>query len=157
MGLDLSVEPDFGDTDLTLGVDFLTLLLLVGVRDFDLGIFFWDDFGDFLFCADFGVLGVCFFPDFRGDLTGDSSLIGEVDIFIASDLCLSTGGAGEAGLSGIILGGIAPLLTGVEGGNFLSKCSGDNFGPNDTLFLLADGASRCSIDFLFFPVLPFFS
>ena len=90
-------------------------------------------------------------------MTGDSSLIGEVAFFIATDLRFSTGGAGDAGLSGIILGGIAPLLTGVEGGNFLSKCSGDSFGPNDTLFLLADGASRCSLDFLFFPVLPFFS
>ena len=67
LGLDFLVEPDFGDTDLALGVDFLALPLLVGVSDLDLGAFFWDDFGDFLFCADFGVLGVClgdFFFDF---------------------------------------------------------------------------------------------
>lgn len=97
------------------------------------------------------VLGVDFFEDFGGLFTGDSSRIGEVLSLSATDLRLRTG-VGDAGLSETSLGGIAPLLTGVDGGSFLSKCSGDSLGPNETLFLFADGA-RFSSDFLFLPLL----
>ena len=162
---------DFGDRDLDLGVDFGDLAF--GVKDLDRGDFFCDfDFGDFdcllpcdlLFLPDFGDadldLLVCFgvsafgdlVADFGGLFTGDSSLIGDVVKVTATDLLLRSG-AGETGLSAAILGGIAPLLTGVEGGSFLSKCSGESLGPKETLFLFADGA-RFSEDFLFLP-LPF--
>ena len=110
--------------------------------------------GDLLLRADFGdvdldCLGV---PALRGLFAGDSSFIGDVVDFAATDLLLRTGFGEITGLS-VILGGIAPLLTGVEGGSFLSKCSGESLGPKETLFLFADGA-RFSDDFLFFP-LPF--
>lgn len=68
--------------------------------------------------------------------TGDSSFIG--DFFdAASDLRFNK--EGDAGGRGSdILGGKAPLLTGVEGGSFFTNSSGLNFGPNDTRFLFDD-------------------
>ena len=49
LGLDFLLEPAFGEIDLALGADFVSLFLLAGDSDFDLGAFFWEDFGDFLF------------------------------------------------------------------------------------------------------------
>lgn len=47
--------------------------------------------------------------------------------------------------------GVAPSLTGVNGGRRLSKCSGLRLGPNDTRFLLANGA-MLSVGLRFLPL-----
>ena len=145
-----------GDLDCLLAGDLLGDLLCLLPGDL-LGDLLCRLAGDLLLGADFGdfdldlldCLGV---PALRGLFAGDSSFIGDVVNFAATDLLLRTGVGEIEGLS-VILGGIAPLLTGVEGGSFLSKCSGESLGPKETLFLFADGA-RFSDDFLFFP-LPF--
>lgn len=120
-----------------------------------LGLFAGDDcLGDFF--TDFGVFfgllaGVVCFTGVV-DFPGLSSVIGKTEAAI--DFLFNSDRAGNsADLNGSDnLLGVAPFLTGVLGGNVLSKCSGLSWGPNDTRVLFALGAID-SVDFLFLPPL----
>lgn len=101
----------------------------------------------------FGLLGER--PPALGDLpglfalNGLSSLIG--DFWEAAiDFLFKRGFRDSAPAPGLL--GVAPFLTGVDGGRVFRKCSGLSFGPNDTLAFL-DLDSKVSVDFLFFPEL----
>ena len=81
--------------------------------------------------------------------TGLSSVI-DAALGIARECLLIKPFNGEPSVGADLLRGVAPLLSGVDAGIFLSNNSGLNFGPNDTLFLF-DAGSGVSPTFRFCP------
>ena len=110
--------------------------------------------GDLLFGllpSDF--LGVAFLELLAvGDLAlpGLSSKIAS-DLRPAMECLLIRPFSGEPADGADFLLGVAPRLSGVDAGSFLSNNSGLNLGPNDTLFLFDTGSVDPSTDFLFSP------
>ena len=105
--------------------------------------------GDFLGVAFLGLLVGVFI--FGGLFSGDFSSSIAVGLGVASDCRLISPLSGEPAAGADFLLGVAPLLSGVDAGNFLSKSSGLNLGPNETRFLFEAGSTSSPTDFLFCP------
>ena len=105
--------------------------------------------GDFLGVAFLGLLvGVVIFGE---PFSGDFSSTIAVGLGVATDCRLMSPLSGEPAAGADFLLGVAPFLSGVDAGNFLSKSSGLNLGPNDTRFLFEAGSASSPTDFLFCP------
>ena len=118
--------------------------------------------GDFFGLFPGDLFGVAFFGLFAGDLafpvlflgdfaaTGLSSTIA-AGLGVVSDWRLMRPFSGEPAVGADFLLGVAPLLSGVDAGNFLSNSSGLNLGPKETRFLFEARSSESPSDFLFCP------
>ena len=134
-GVSVTIDGDF------LGLFPGDLLLLALPSDLPLGLLP----GDFL--------GVVFLGLFAA---GDFAFLGlsskmASELSTAIECLLIRPFSGEPADGADFLLGVAPRLSGVDAGSFLSNNSGLNLGPNETLFLFDAGSVVPSTDFLFCP------